>query len=187
MARDRGVRGGAAVARRAVLNASPAPAQKMQQALILEAREKTGAKQGEGSAYHQVYYGRGRIRDQTPPIDRLRPIDLAGALEYTLDLGLADPSYESKEYAWIVFYNQQTLESFDALRTHPDTWQLSMPSYESDTTVCNTHYSWANREEVQAIITKFFEGGDWRGVKGFVFDHDVFSMNVKLFGRQQQQ
>lgn len=126
-----------------------------------------------------MHYGRGRIRDATPPKARLRPVDLSRALEHTLGLACADSTFRSQEYAWAVFYNQRTLESLNVLRTGSDQWNLSTPAYESDPRVCNKHICQANAGELEAIITRFFEGGDWRGVKEFHFDSWTYENEIR--------
>lgn len=152
------------------------------QVSIQEELGKTGADsmQGEESTHHQIYYLRQRISERTPSLDRLKPVELSKALEDTLNLGIADPTYKSSEYALVVFYNQQTLESLQIIRNNVDVWDLSMPVYESDGNVCNTHCCQTNTEQVERIVTKFFEGGDWRGIKKFEFDRELFTLNHDL-------
>ena len=152
------------------------------QVSVQEELGKTGADsmQADESTHHQIYYLRQRISERTPSLDRLKPVELPKALEDTLNLGIADPTYKSPEYAVVVFYNQQTLESFQIIRTNVDIWDLSMPVYESDSNVCNTHCCQTNTEQVECIITKFFEGGDWRGVKKFEFSREILTLNLDL-------
>lgn len=157
-----------------------APAsKKAMQVLVQEELGKTGvdSEQTEESTYHQIYYIRQRISERVASLDRLKPVELSKALEDTLNLGIADPTYKSPEYAYVIFYNQQTLESFQIIRTHADVWDLSLPAYESDRNVCNTHRCQTNTEQVERIVTRFFEGGDWRGVKKFEFDRELFALN----------
>ena len=82
------------------------------QVSVQEELGKTGADsmQADESTHHQIYYLRQRISERTPSLDRLKPVELPKALEDTLNLGIADPTYKSPEYAVVVFYNQQTLE-----------------------------------------------------------------------------
>ena len=118
------------------------PQQQQQQSIqILIQRERNKSKTGQhtDTSHHTVYYGRGHIWEQRTGIKGLKPVGLAKALEHALGLVIPDVSDKTQESAWVVFYNQQTLESFGALRTKLDNWQLSMPAYESDINVCDTY------------------------------------------------
>lgn len=157
------------------------PPQQIKQILIQKERNKSKTKQNTAATHQSVFYARGPTIKPTTPIHTLKPIELEDAIEYTLNLGLADPTYKSEEYAWLVLYNQQMLESFNTLRIQSDMWQLSMPAYESDVNVCDTYYSQVDESEIQQVITKFFEGDiKWRDVKKFEFDHELLKMNVEM-------
>lgn len=159
---------------------------KIMEVSVQEELGKTGvdSEQAAESTHHQIYYIRQRISERVASLDRLKPVELSKALEDTLNLGVADPTYKSPEYAVVIFYNQHTLESFQIIRNRTDVWDLSLPAYESDSNVCNTHRCQTNTEQVERIVTRFFEGGDWRGVKKFKFDSELLALNLDLESRR---
>lgn len=156
-----------------------APLVKAMQLLAAQrGREKTGQKID--AIHHQIYYYKGPISRRIPPIDKLRPVNLKEALKYVLDLEPGDPTYKNPLDAWIVFYNQYTLESFQIIRNRMDVWDLSLPVYELDSKMCHTHRCQTDTEQIQEIVTRFFEGGRWRDVKKIEFDQELYDLNLKF-------
>jgi len=67
--------------------------------------------------YQEIFYCKRRIWEKGPrDPNELKPIDLRAALDETLSLSNADPDMKSNAYSYIVFYNQQNLNSVDILR-----------------------------------------------------------------------
>jgi len=67
--------------------------------------------------HQEVFYCKRRIWEKGPrDPNELKPIDLRAALDETLGLSDADPDMKSNAYSYIVFYNQQNLNSVDILR-----------------------------------------------------------------------
>ena len=125
----------------------------------------------------EIFYCKGRIRDTIPDVpNTLAPIDLQNALDETMNLGLADSTFKSNAYAWIVFYNQQNFNSIDILRVGDDLWNLDTPVFIEDERCRYKHIAQSDTRRLADIIKMFFEGDDWYGMANFRFNHELFEL-----------
>ena len=127
--------------------------------------------------YQEIFYCKGRIKDVIPDKpNKLAPIDLQKALDEIMSLGVADSTYKSTAYAWIVFYNQKNFNAIDILRTREDLWNLSTPVFIEDMRCNFKHIAQSDTRRLADIIKMFFEGDDWYGMANFRFDSQTFEL-----------
>ena len=144
-----------------------------------EDTEDQKSTQNTDAKYQEIFYCKGRIKDTMPNNpNKLVPIDLQNALEETVNLGIADSSYKSNAYAWIVFYNQKNFNSIDILREREDLWHLDTPVFVEDERCRFKHIAQSDTKRLVDMIKMFFEGDDWYGVPNFKFDHYMFNHNL---------
>ena len=144
-----------------------------------EDTEDQKSTQNTDAKYQEIFYCKGRIKDIIPDNpNKLVPIDLQNALEETVNLGIADPSYKSNAYAWIVFYNQKNFNSIDILRVREDLWNLDTPVFIEDVRCRFKHIAQSDTRRLVDMIKMFFEGDDWYGVANFRFDSQMFDLGL---------
>ncbi len=140
--------------------------------------------QSKDSQYQEIVYCKGRIMDRVPDNpNKMVSIDLQKALDETANLVIADPNFKNPHHAWIVFYNQKNFDSFDILRTGDDLWNVSTPIFCSDPICRYKHIAHLNTRRLEDTIRAFFEADDWYGIVDFVFDHQMFEIELSLCTR----
>ena len=151
------------------------------QVQIQEEKDRQGTEQSADTQYQEVSYRRFYISEKTPGNPTgLKIVDFETALENMLNLGIADPKYKSKEYAFAVFYNHTTLESIDVLRVSSDTWQVSAPVFIIDTNYRNTHMSRADSRRLTDVFQMFFGGTDWQSPLRMHYDSLSVQLNLEI-------
>ena len=142
-----------------------------------EKTEDQESTQNMDTKYQEILYCRGRIKDIIPDKpNKLVPIDLQNALDEIMSLGVADSTFKSMAYAWIVFYNQKNFNAIDILRTREDLWNLSTPVFVQDMRCNFKHIAQSDTRRLADIIRMFFEGDDWYGMANFRFDSQTFEL-----------
>lgn len=138
--------------------------------------------QGTDVKYQEIFYAKGRIKDRGPDTpDKMVPIDLAKALDETMNLSLASTSDDDQTTcAWINFYNQKIGDSIDILRVSEDLWNLSTPVFAMDERYCFKYIAQSNTKRLTDIIKMFFNGDDWYGMINFVFDEQMFEAEREM-------
>lgn len=144
-----------------------------------ESGEEQESAQATDAKYQEVYYHRSRIQDRVSfDLRDYAPVDLQTALAETLGLSCADPTFRSKDYASVVFYNQTNLNSVDILRTGENLWNVSAPVFCDDPHARFKHITQLDTKRLTDMIKMFFEGDDWTGIVRFRFDSDLFKLET---------